>query len=47
MNNSKKIGNEGERQVANVLSCLPVSNFKLYNNVMFKTKRGTREEILL
>ena len=47
MNNSKKIGNEGERQVANVLSYFPISDFKLYNNVMFKTRRGTREEILL
>lgn len=43
MNNSKKIGNDGERQVASVLSCLPSSNFKLYNNVMFKTRRGTTQ----
>lgn len=43
MENSKKIGNEGERLVSQVLSKLPASNFKLYNNVMFKHKSYTTQ----
>lgn len=43
MSKSKKIGNKGEMKVASVLSCLPSSNFRLYNNVMLKTGRGTTQ----
>ena len=43
MDNTKKIGNEGERLVANQLIKLPSNNFRLFNNVMLKTKMGTTQ----
>lgn len=43
MSSSKRIGNDGEKKVADILSRLPSSNFKLYNNVMLKTKSGTTQ----
>lgn len=43
MNNSKKIGNAGERQVASQLITLPSDNFRLFNNVMLKTSGGTTQ----
>lgn len=42
-NRIKEIGNNGEKQVSLVLSQLPPNNFKLYNNVLFKTKSGTTQ----
>lgn len=43
MSSSKRVGNDGEKKVADILSRLPSSNFKLYNNVMLKTKSGTTQ----
>lgn len=41
--NTKKIGNQGEALVSSVLSQFPSSNFRLFNNVMFRTKGGTTQ----
>lgn len=43
MGNVKKIGNDGEKKVATALSTLPKDNFRLFNNVLIKTKSGTTQ----
>lgn len=43
MDKAKKIGNNGEKQVASQLISLPSNNFKLFNNVLLKTKTGTTQ----
>lgn len=43
INKAKKIGDYGEKLVSNSLSCLSSNDFKLYNNVLIKTKTGTTQ----
>ena len=43
MKSAKKIGNDGEKKVETALSTLPKDNFRLFNNVLIKTKGGTTQ----
>lgn len=43
MESAKKIGNDGEKKVASALSTLLRSSFRLFNNVLIRTKSGTTQ----
>lgn len=42
-NKIKHSGNRGEKLVSSYLCMLPSSSFRVYNNVMFRTKKGTTQ----
>ena len=41
-NGAKIKGNVGEKRVANILSTLDNTKYKVINNLMIRTERGTR-----